>query len=56
MRLAVHVGVRVAVLGMAVGMYVPSLDEGNTPCTAMQYIGAVKLNDVFVGGLADAEG
>ncbi len=55
-RLAVHVGVRVAVLGMAVGMIVPSVEEGNTPSIAMQYIGAVVLNDVFVGGLAETDG
>ncbi len=55
-RLAVHEGVRVAVFGMAVGITVPSLDEGNTPTTAMQYTGAVMLNDVFVGGFADTDG
>jgi hypothetical protein len=55
-RLAVHVAVRVAVLGMAVGMIVPSVEEGNPPSIAMQYIGAVVLNDVSVGGLAETDG
>ena len=53
---AVDVRVGVAVLGMAVGITVPSLDEGYNPTTAMQYTGAVMLNDVFVGGFADTDG
>jgi hypothetical protein len=51
---AVAVRVGVAVLGIAVGS-VP-LCVGYAPSTTMQYVGAVMLNNVFVGGLADTEG
>lgn len=47
---AVAVRVGVTVLGIAVGS-VP-LFVGYAPSTAMQYVGAVMLNNVFVGGLA----